>query len=1115
MKLTLLTILLIFSGYSFTQEEVVQIELQTGHTEYITASAFSNDGKLIATGGADNSILLWDVNSGKQIRTILHHSDEINTLQFSPEDSLLISTSKDNTITISEILTGKLIHKFTFKNHEISNAYFSKDGSKIIAITNRDSYFIYNTYTTNLLFEGKKDYSDYKSSDLISPNGDKALIKIGWQKIACIYIESKDTLFTIPIEKALQMKFSPSGKYIVASSAKLFSKVFDAETGKEISTLEANPENKCDGCNTKVCISPNDKYVFSKSSKNDGTLWDLTSGKKIATYNLSDDRPYELKFSSNSNAIILSMDDEMFCLSTDGKVNWKVKSKWIEYYSFNINNNKILLPDQNNTGIIYSINSKVKQKVLKGLFNEPNYSGLDLEQTNYYDKAIINFLYYKSNVSITPENSGFLIGKTDTSARIIDIQTGKTTTNFSSSKTIFTHAYSKDGNLLALAGGNNSIDLYNTNNNTKVAELKGHQGLIFDITFNDDNTRLLSGSWDGTMIVWNLKSFKAEKRIDLNNISAYSVKFDPNGIYAISGDLSENITYWEIDSKKEFRNLIGHTNTISDIEFKPDGNNIVSVSWDNKIKIWDAKSGIQLRKIHLKGTPIYSVCADEKTFLTGDANQNINIWDWNGNFLQQLTGHSSPVTDIQISNNKQFLISRAANGEVIVWDYLTKKMKYKYFQFTNNEWVALNENGYFDGSAKAIKMINYVVGNKVIAVNSLFDKYYTPSLISRIMNDEGFETTGKEINKMIENKPEIEVQIANTQSRNTTPIIDNIYESNKETLELIINSKQKDIEEVRVYNNGKLQTNNILKKEINFRGNNDNFTVQLADGLNNINVIAIKKGVESEPINIKINYSSKLTHSNLYLLTVGVNKYKNTSYNLNYAEKDADEFAKTIIKGADTLFDQIKKIELNNEEATKENIKQAIAQITEEITPNDVFVFYFAGHGIMSLAPDEKFYLATHDLTNFYDSGQLEKEGLSADELIDFSKNISAQKQLFILDACHSGGALNALSVRGANREKAIAQLARTTGTYFLTAAEDAQYANESGNLKHGLFTYAILEILQGKNQLANIDGVISVNEIKSYIENRVPELSEEVHGTPQFPTSYSFGQDFPIVILK
>src|SRR5690606_37139872 len=119
----------------------------------------------------------------------------------------------------------------------------------------------------------------------------------------------------------------------------------------------------------------------------------------------------------------------------------------------------------------------------------------------------------------------------------------------------------------------------------------------------------------------------------------------------------------------------------------------------------------------------------------------------------------------------------------------------------------------------------------------------------------------------------------------------------------------------------------------------------------------------------------------------------------------------------------------------------------KSIGPEDVFVFYYAGHGVMSIEQDaSEFYVVTFDVTNFYGGiEQLKEKAISAEELMDFSRRISAEKQLFIMDACQSGGALKAFAQRGAVREKALAQLARSTGTFFLTASEDAQYANEVG----------------------------------------------------------------------
>ena len=120
------------------------------------------------------------------------------------------------------------------------------------------------------------------------------------------------------------------------------------------------------------------------------------------------------------------------------------------------------------------------------------------------------------------------------------------------------------------------------------------------------------------------------------------------------------------------------------------------------------------------------------------------------------------------------------------------------------------------------------------------------------------------------------------------------------------------------------------------------------------------------------------------------------------------------------------------------------------------------------------------------------------------------------MDACQSAGALEALENRnrGAAEEKAIAQLARSTGTFWITSTGTDQFASEFEKLGHGIFTYALLEGIQGAAD-TNGDQKLTIRELSTYIENKVPELSEQLKGAAQFPSAYSFGNDFPLVVYE
>ena len=84
-----------------------------------------------------------------------------------------------------------------------------------------------------------------------------------------------------------------------------------------------------------------------------------------------------------------------------------------------------------------------------------------------------------------------------------------------------------------------------------------------------------------------------------------------------------------------------------------------------------------------------------------------------------------------------------------------------------------------------------------------------------------------------------------------------------------------------------------------------------------------------------------------------------------------------------------------------------------------------------------------------------------------------------------------------------------------MASAGSEQFASEFAALGHGIFTYALIEALSGKADGAPADGKVTIYELKSYLDDQVPELSIKHKGKPQYPFTFSRGHDFPIVIVK
>ena len=125
---------------------------------------------------------------------------------------------------------------------------------------------------------------------------------------------------------------------------------------------------------------------------------------------------------------------------------------------------------------------------------------------------------------------------------------------------------------------------------------------------------------------------------------------------------------------------------------------------------------------------------------------------------------------------------------------------------------------------------------------------------------------------------------------------------------------------------------------------------------------------------------------------------------------------------------------------------------------------------------------------------------------------VPAMKSLVLLDTCNSGSYVQAQAVaRGIAEKTAIDKLTRATGRATIAASGDSQSALE-GYKGHGVFTYALLEALtHSDRQYGNKDGVISTNEIASYVGEKVPEITYEKWGYEQVPQVNLHGREFPI----
>ena len=254
----------------------------------------------------------------------------------------------------------------------------------------------------------------------------------------------------------------------------------------------------------------------------------------------------------------------------------------------------------------------------------------------------------------------------------------------------------------------------------------------------------------------------------------------------------------------------------------------------------------------------------------------------------------------------------------------------------------------------------------------------------------------------------------------------------------------------------------------------------------------------------------------LFGLAVGVNKYGDATFKLNYSVADAEAVAETLGRVAKPLYSEVLIETLVNTDVTVSAIEKQVAAFTQAMRPADVFVLYLSGHG---MAVDGRYHFLPWDLI-YENDDVLSERSLSEERLLALLESVTANKSLIILDTCYAGRFVNAmtdgtrvlLASRGASEKAAISRLMKASGRVVLAATTERKWALE-GYKGHGVFTYALLQGLEGDaDQTAgNKNNETTVDELSAYVMQKVPELSLEKWGLEQFPMRYLSGQPFAL----
>ena len=232
-------------------------------------------------------------------------------------------------------------------------------------------------------------------------------------------------------------------------------------------------------------------------------------------------------------------------------------------------------------------------------------------------------------------------------------------------------AYSPDGTKIISGSWDNTIKIWDANTGECLKTLEGHSNVVRSVAYSPDGRKIISGSTDKTIKIWNANRGKYLQTLEGHSDRVYSVAYSPDGKRIISGSQDKTVKIWDANTGECLKTLAGHSYWVYSVAYSPDGTKIISGSLDGTIKIWDVNTGACLQTLEGYLPQVISVAfsPDGTKIISGSVDNTIKIWDANiGQCLKTMEGHTNSVISVAYSPDGTKIISGSYDKTIKIWD---------------------------------------------------------------------------------------------------------------------------------------------------------------------------------------------------------------------------------------------------------------------------------------------------------------------------------------------------------------------------------------------------------------------------------------------------------------
>ncbi|MDQ0291579.1 TIR domain-containing protein [Oligosphaera ethanolica] len=530
-----------------------------GHSGEVLSVSFSPDGRRAVSGSNDQTVRVWDLETGACLRTLEGHSGWVGSVSVSLDGRRAVSGSVDKTVRVWDLETGACLRTLEGHTEQVASVSVSLDGRRAVSGSWDETVRVWDLETGACLLT-LEGHTEPVASVSVSPDGRRA-VSGSWDETVRVWdLETGACLRTLEghTEQVASVSVSLDGRRAVSGSWDETVRVWDLETGACLRTLEGHTEQVA-----SVSVSLDGRRAVSGSRDHTVRVWDLETGACLRTLEGHTDQVWSVSFSPDGRRAVSGSFDKTLRV-------WDLETgaclRTLEGHSSGVKSMSVSLDGRR--AVSGSVDKTVRVWDLE--------TGACLRTLEGHTEQV-------ASVSVSPDGRRAVSGSRDHTVRVWDLETGACLRTLEGhTDEVLSVSFSPDGRHAVSGSWDDTVRVWDLETGACLRTLEGHSVGVSSVSVSPDGRRAVSGSGDQTVRVWDLETGQCLRTLEGHADWVLSVSVSPDGRRAVSGSFDKTVRVWDLETGQCLA-VYQAGASVSSVAFSPDGERIICGTKDGQM----------------------------------------------------------------------------------------------------------------------------------------------------------------------------------------------------------------------------------------------------------------------------------------------------------------------------------------------------------------------------------------------------------------------------------------------------------------------------------------------------------------------------------------------------